>query len=256
MRKMIEIIPIKTRLIAYGDDPIEIIISSVSEDVIDDKDVVVVSSKPLLVGYGYTINRSEVKTDTYALKLSERYRLDPVLAELIYEYSDYIYGGVEKTLLTEINNTIIPNAGVDRKNVPVNQYTLPFSMLRGKAKEFYNRIKEKFNVRVGVIISDSTVYPLRLGTRSIAVYTYGFYPLIDFRGRRDLYNKEIEYTVMAYADEIASAAHLALGEGEEKVPAAIVKGLDIKLVEKETTNTILIEKDKCLFNKIYSSPIL
>ena len=250
---MLKIIPIKTQLIAFGNDPIDSIINSISEDIIDDKDVVVVSSKPLLIGYGFIINRSEIKPSDYALKLSEMYKLDPALAELVYEYSDYIYGGVKKTLLTEVNDTIIPNAGIDRKNVPMNHYALPFSTLKGKAREIYSKIREKFNVRVGVIISDSTVYPLRLGTRSIAIYTYGFYPLIDFRGKKDLYNKEIQYTVMAYADEIASAAHLTLGEGDEKVPAAIVKGLDIKLVEKETTNMLLIEKEKCLFNKIYSS---
>ena len=252
---MIKIIPIKTGLITYGEDPIKIIISKIKRDLLDDRDVIVVSSKPLLIGYKLTLNIEEIKAGSYAMKLSKKYKLDSSLAEVISRYSTHIYGGVEKSLLTEVNNTIIPNAGIDRKNAPPHQVTLPFSVLAGKAEEIYNRIRRKFGVRIGVIISDSTVYPLRLGTRSIAVYTYGFHPLIDFRGKKDLYGKTIEYTLMAYADEIASAAHLILKEGREGIPAAIIKGLDIELIEKETTNVLQIDKKKCLFNKIYSSEL-
>ena len=252
---MIRIIPIKTGLITYGEDPIKIITSKIKRDLLDDKDVIVVSSKPLLVGYKLTLNIEGIKAGLYAMKLSETYKLDPSLAELISRYSTHIYGGGEKALLTEVDSTIIPNAGIDRKNAPLNQVTLPFSALAGKAKEIYNEVRRKFGVRIGVIISDSTVYPLRLGTRSIAVYTYGFHPLIDFRGKKDLYGKTIKYTLMAYADEIASAAHLILKEGGEGIPAAIVKGLDIELIEEETTNALYIDKKKCLFNKIYLSEL-
>lgn len=252
---MIRIIPIKTGLITIDEDPIETITNKIKHELIDNGDVIVVSSKPLLIGYGLTLNIKELEPSPYAIKISKIYKLHPALAEAITRYATHIYGGVEKTLLTEVDGIIIPNAGIDRKNTPPDHFSLSFSALAGKAEEMYRKIKEKFGVRVGIIISDSTVYPLRLGTRSIAVYTYGFYPLIDFRGEKDLYGKTIEYTLMAYADEIASAAHLILKEGKERIPAVIVKGLDIELVEEETTNTLRIDKEKCLFNRIYSSEL-
>ena len=49
----------------------------------------------------------------------------------------------------------------------------------------------------------------------------------DLRGRSDLYGRMLETTQLAYADLIASAAHLLTGEADEGLPAVLVRGLDL-----------------------------
>jgi len=50
-------------------------------------------------------------------------------------------------------------------------------------------------------------------------------PLIDRRGETDRSGRKLEVTEVAFADLIASAAGLVMGEGAEGRPAVLVRGL-------------------------------
>jgi coenzyme F420-0:L-glutamate ligase/coenzyme F420-1:gamma-L-glutamate ligase len=77
---------------------------------------------------------------------------------------------------------------------------------------------------VAVIISDSFGRPWRQGTTDVAIGVAGLGPLLDYRGQTDPTGYELRSTVVAIADEIASAAELVKGK-TAGVPAAIVRGL-------------------------------
>ncbi|GAA3715960.1 coenzyme F420-0:L-glutamate ligase [Nonomuraea antimicrobica] len=78
--------------------------------------------------------------------------------------------------------------------------------------------------RVGVIVSDTFGRPWRNGLTDVAIGVAGVRPLDDFRGVSDSYGNQLNATVTALADEIASAAELVKGK-LDGVPVAIVRGL-------------------------------
>jgi len=244
------LIPIKTGIINEGDDPIDLIIDRLPLNV-KEGDVLAVATKPLLKAYSKYIMLEEVSSDKYSIKLAEKYGNKSSLAALIIKYSDKILGGVKGFILSIVDGVILPNAGVDRKNVGVNRYALPFVEIKDKAREFYYRVLERYQVRIGVILVDSTIFPLRLGTRAIAVAIYGFIPIKNYIGTEDLYGVKIKYTYMNIADEMASAAHLVMGEGDEGIPAVLIRGYNINLIDKDTSDMAKIKFKDCLYNKLY-----
>jgi coenzyme F420-0:L-glutamate ligase/coenzyme F420-1:gamma-L-glutamate ligase len=78
---------------------------------------------------------------------------------------------------------------------------------------------------IAVVISDSFGRAWRLGQTEVAIGCAGLQPLDDWRGRRDTHGHELEATVIAVADEAASAADLARSK-DSRIPAVLVRGLN------------------------------
>jgi F420-0:gamma-glutamyl ligase len=116
-----------------------------------------------------------------------------------------------------------PNAGIDNKNTPGDCAVLWPSDPEGFAKEFRDRIKHKTGRNVAVLIVDSGLVPLRKGTNGLALAVAGFKPIKDDMGRKDLFGKSIMITRQAVADDLASAAHLLMGEATERTPVVLIK---------------------------------
>ena len=247
---MISIIPVKTQLIKEGKDPIKIILDSLPVHLIEG-DILVVSTKPLILSYGETTALDDITPNRKAVEIASRYDMDPRVVEIVLRYSDGFYGGVSNFILGKINDVFLPNAGVDNKNVGKNRIALPPLRIRDVAEKLYRLVLDRYNVKIGVIITDSTVYPLRRGTRAVALYTYGFRPIKDYRGKKDLFGRKIRFTQLALADEIASAAHIVMGEGTETVPAAIVRGVEVELIDGEENYLMKISMDKCIYRDLY-----
>jgi coenzyme F420-0:L-glutamate ligase/coenzyme F420-1:gamma-L-glutamate ligase len=78
-------------------------------------------------------------------------------------------------------------------------------------------------VDVPVVVSDSFGRPWRWGITDVAIGVSGLIPIDDLRGSPDADGRIMRSTIRATADEIASAAELALGKIARR-PAAIVRG--------------------------------
>jgi coenzyme F420-0:L-glutamate ligase/coenzyme F420-1:gamma-L-glutamate ligase len=74
------------------------------------------------------------------------------------------------------------------------------------------------------VITDSFGRAWRLGQAEVAIGCAGLAPLDDWRGRRDANGRELEATLIAIADEAASAADLVRGK-DSRLPVAVVRGL-------------------------------
>ena len=59
----------------------------------------------------------------------------------------------------------------------------------------------------------------------MAIGAAGLPSLIDRRGEMDRNGRRLEVTEVAFADLVASAAGLVMGEGSEGIPAALIRGL-------------------------------
>jgi coenzyme F420-0:L-glutamate ligase/coenzyme F420-1:gamma-L-glutamate ligase len=115
------------------------------------------------------------------------------------------------------------NAGIDNKNAPVGSVVLWPENLMEWLRNFRGEINRKTGRRVAVVVVDSGLIPLRIGTVGLALAVAGFNPIKEYRGKKDLYGRSIMITRHAVADDVASSAHLLMGDAAEKTPAVLIK---------------------------------
>jgi coenzyme F420-0:L-glutamate ligase/coenzyme F420-1:gamma-L-glutamate ligase len=216
---------VKTRVIKIGDDPVEVILKSLRKQnlQLEDNDILVVTSKIVAYAEGRVVKLSDVKPSDKAQELAQQFSLRPEFAELILREADKIYGGVEKAVLTLKNGILTANAGIDNKNAPLDYVVLWPSNPQKWARKIREEIKRRTSKKVAVLIIDSGLVPLRMGTTGLALAVAGFKPVRDCRGEKDIYRKPLVITRHDVADDLASAAHLLMGEVAEKTPIVLVK---------------------------------
>jgi coenzyme F420-0:L-glutamate ligase/coenzyme F420-1:gamma-L-glutamate ligase len=242
------VVGVKTPLIRAGDDLPSIILAAAERGAaggIQDGDILVIAESPVATAEGRAVPLDRVTPSERARKLAGRYGMDPRLAEVVLGESDTVVGGVRGFLLTLSKGTLLPNAGVDLSNTPPGT-ALPLPRdPDGSAARIRRAIEERTRAKVAVIIADSRTHAMRLGCSSVAIGCAGIRAVIDERGRTDLYGHVLEVTQRAVADNIASAAVLVMGEADESIPCAIVRGLGLPIVDE--TGVPAISAEECLF---------
>jgi coenzyme F420-0:L-glutamate ligase len=242
------VIGVKTPLIRAGDDLPAVIVQAAGESPAGgfaDGDILVVAESPVATAEGRAVRLDRVIPSERARELAARYGMDPRLVEVVLGESDAVVGGVKGFLLSLKQGTLLPNAGVDLSNTPPGT-ALPLPKdPDGSAARIRRAIGERTGRRIGVIVADSRTHAMRLGCSSVAIGCAGIRAVIDERGRTDLYGHVLEVTQRAVADNIASAAVLVMGEADESVPCAIVRGLGLPMVEE--TGVPSIAAEECLF---------
>jgi F420-0:gamma-glutamyl ligase len=99
-----------------------------------------------------------------------------------------------------------------------------------------------------VIVVDSGLIPLRIGTVGLALAVAGFNPIREWRGRKDLYGRTILITRHAVADDLASAAHLLMGEAAEKTPVVLIKDAPVDFDDDvHASEEMMMPFRECIF---------
>jgi coenzyme F420-0:L-glutamate ligase len=187
-------------------------------------DIFAVASKIVSTCEGRVVKLADVYVTARAKRLSDHWRIDERLAAVAVKEADAILGGVDGFLLTVTNGILTANAGVDLKNSPPGTATLwPINPDRS-ASQLRSRLQRRYKRKIGVVIVDSHVTPLRLGTVGLAIGLSGFVPIQDCRGVPDLFDRIIRVTQTNLADDIAAAAHLLMGESSERIGGVIIRG--------------------------------
>ena len=116
------------------------------------------------------------------------------------------------------------NAGVDESNSLEDERAilLPEDP-DASASRLRDEIRRRLGVTVAVLITDTFGRPWRDGLTEICLGIAGMNPVLDLRGTTDLGGRELHHTVIAIADEIASAAGLLM-EKAGAIPAVVVRG--------------------------------
>ena len=115
------------------------------------------------------------------------------------------------------------NAGIDLSNAEEGTAILLPENPEASAEVLRHALSESFGARIAVIVSDTFGRTWREGLVNVALGVAGMAALIDYRGERDSAGKLLQATIIATADEIASAAELVMGKSDG-VPVAILKG--------------------------------
>jgi coenzyme F420-0:L-glutamate ligase len=220
---------VETRVVKPGDNLVDVILDSLRKQTLklEDNDVLALASKIVSYSQGRIMKLGDVKPSEKAKKLARKHSLDPEFAELVLREAEKVYGGVEKAILTLKDNIITANAGIDNKNAPVGSAVLWPRDLVEWLKNFRDEINRKTARRIAVVVVDSGLIPLRIGTVGLALATAGFNPIREWRGKGDLYGRPIMITRHAVADDLASAAHLLIGEAAEKTPIVLIKNAPV-----------------------------
>jgi coenzyme F420-0:L-glutamate ligase/coenzyme F420-1:gamma-L-glutamate ligase len=216
---------VKTRILKIGENIVEIILESLKNQnlELEDRDVLALTSKIVSYAGGRLTRLSDVEPSKEAKELAEKFSLTPEFAELILHEADKIYGGVKKAVLTLNNGLVTANAGIDNKNAPLGFVVLWPKHVKKWAKRIREGIMRRTGKCIAVLIVDSGLVPLRLGTNGLALAVAGFKPVIDFRGKKDIFGKTLTVTRHAVADDLASAAHLLISETAERSPIVLIK---------------------------------
>lgn len=210
-------------------------------------DVFVVSSKVVSLSE-YRVRRLSIITpDLKARRLARMYSLPSDFVQVVLDEADRVIGGVKGAILTIAGGDATASSGVDRKNAPFDTVVLWPKNPDVSARKLNHKIRQRFKKKVGVVIVDSRVAPLRLGTIGLAIGCSGFGPLKDYRGNNDIYSRKIQITFQAVADGIAAAAQLVMGEADEKVPFALVRDAPIDFGSRSGMRPAKLEADNCLY---------
>jgi len=220
-----ELFALRMPIVKIGDNLVELILKCLNAQnlQLQDRDVLAITSKMLSYSEDRITEPSKVKPTRKAVELAKKYSISPEFAELILQEADRIYGGVEKAVLTLKNGIMTPNAGIDNKNTP-DEYAALWPINPEKSAEtIRSEVKKATGKTVAVLIVDSGLVPLRKGTNGLALAVAGFKPVRDSIGKKDLFGKRIMITRQAIADDLASAAHLLMGEATERTPVVLVR---------------------------------
>lgn len=244
-----EIIGINAPLIKKEDGLQEILLDSLEEETLQNGDIVIIASSVVSLTSGFIEVLEDTDPGRQAIKLSEKSGLDERFVEIIIKDADRTLGFGEKCIITLKDGMIKINAGADRSNVPRGRVLLLPENADRIADEIREKIEEKTGKRIGVVISDSHVNPLRRGTTGQSIGSSGINAAIDCRNQKDLYGRELQMTFRALGDQLASAAQLAMGESDERVPFVIVRGVEDAFSDKKSTSP-KISPEECAYSGI------
>ncbi len=195
---------------------------------------------------------SDVKSTQKAVRIAKQANKDPRLVELILQESNEILRVSDGVIIVEHRlGHVLANAGIDRSNIKsANQeemvLLLPINPDQS-AEKIRNDIKKKIGVNVGVIITDSMGRAWRLGTIGHAIGSAGIKTIMDLRYKAtDLFDRELQVTCIAWADQLAAAASLTMGETNEGTPVVIIKGIETPS-EEGSAKDLIRSKEEDLF---------
>jgi len=212
--------------IVRGDDLAAIISSAARRSVrtIEDGDVFVVAQKIVSKAEGAIVELEQVAPSARAEQWAASFGKDARVVEVILRESRRIVRMERGLIIAETHHGFVcANAGVDTSNVPTGFVTLLPRDPDASAARLRDALIGVLDRSVAVIVSDSFGRPWREGVVDVALGVAGLRPLADYRGCSDAFGRRLESTVMAIADELASAAELVMRK-TIGVPVAIVRG--------------------------------
>lgn len=211
-------------------------------------DVIVISTKYVSNSQGRIVELDKVNPSREAVNISNKFHIRNEIAEVILRESDKIFGGISGFVITSADNIMAPNAGIDKSNIKKGNVVLYPENPYLVAEQLRRKIFLKFSIHVGIILVDSRLMPVRVGTSGVAVACAGIEPVKDMRAEKDLDGNPLKVTFLAVADNLATIANHKMGEGSESRPFAIIRNSGVKLTDRKIHHgETAIAPDQCVY---------
>ena len=223
---------IKTRVFREGENLEAFIGQNVPK--LREKSVLVVTSKIVALAEG----RTSADTST---KNRER---------LIREESEFSMR-TKYTWLTVKDGTVMASAGIDESNAAGKLVLLPRDSFLA-AERLRKALRKRYRVqKLGVLITDSRLLPLRAGVVGVALGYAGFKGVRDYRGTPDIFGRSLKLTRTDVADALATAAVLEMGEGKERRPLALIEDAPVSFVERVNKRELHIDPREDVYAPLF-----
>ena len=225
---------------------------------LEEKDVLVVSSKVATIYEGGQILLADVVPCRKARVLGRMFHKDPRKVQLVLEQGrvflvvplkritrissmrrmlerrspdpDAMWRGFEKTnnyaFVVRKFAAYIDEAGIDHTNSPDGYVTVLPSDPCATAGRIRDAVKRATGREVAVIITDTVTMAGRLGSQDVAIGYAGIDPITRATFSKDLFGVPRSGGIDLVIDSIAGIAGLVMGQTIERTPAALVRGLD------------------------------
>jgi coenzyme F420-0:L-glutamate ligase/coenzyme F420-1:gamma-L-glutamate ligase len=189
-----------------------------------DGDVLVVTHKVISKAEGRLVDLRDVEPCELALRIEREWGKDARYIEVVLRESVRVVRMARGLIIAETaHGFVCANAGVDASNVAGDEVCLLPADPDASARALRADLGARTGAEVAVVISDSFGRPWRSGIVNVAIGVAGIAPFADYRGRPDDYGRTMSASIMAVADEIASAAELLSGK-VNRCPFVVVRG--------------------------------
>jgi len=168
---------------------------------------------------------SEVEPSALALNFAAAFDKDPRLVEVVLGETSRIVRMERGVLISETGaGWVCANAGVDESNSMSDDLAILLPVdADASAERIRTGLKALTGVDLAVLITDTFGRPWRDGQTEVCLGLAGLEAMIDLRGARDMRGRELHHTMIAVADELASAAGLLM-EKAAGIPAVLIRG--------------------------------
>ncbi len=244
-------------LVGPGDDLAAILIDGLARAGIAPaaRDVLVVAQKVVSKAENRYRDLGAVTPSNRARDLARAVDKDPRLVEVILSESEEVVAHKPGVLVVAHRlGFVLANAGIDRSNVgseagpkaDAERVLLLPEDPDASAAALKARLDAHFKTELAVIVSDSLGRAWRNGVTGIALGAAGLPALRDMIGRKDLFGRTLDVTQTGFADDIAAAAALLMGQADEGLPAVLLRGLTWR-EPASGARALLRPKDEDLF---------
>jgi coenzyme F420-0:L-glutamate ligase/coenzyme F420-1:gamma-L-glutamate ligase len=242
-------------MVEPGDDLVAQTLESLAKLDIElaDGDVLVAAQKIFSKAEDRYAYLNEITPSAEALALAPQIEKDPRITQLILDESVEVVAQRPGAVIVEHRlGYIHANAGIDQSNITSDDENprvllLPEDSDRSAA-QYRDGIKATTGTDVCVIINDSAGRAWRNGTLGYTIGSAGFKPVVDMVGEKDLFDRVMEVTEVAVADELAAAASFLMGQADEGAPVVLVRGAKLRYAEADS-KSLIRQKSQDLFRK-------
>lgn len=224
--------PYTTKLFHESDDLSAFITTAIKK--IPEASVLVVASKIVALSEGRTVF-------PYTKDIFEK---------LVHRESAWAISTM-KTWLTEKDGMMMQSAGLDESNGGGKLVLLPVDSYKS-AEVLRRSLMKHYGIKkLGVVISDSALFPLRKGVIAQAIGYAGFQGVRDYKGKKDLFGRVLKMSATNIADSLATAGSMAMGEGDECQPLALVTDAPIVFTSASQKGNISIPRTEDMFYPLF-----
>ncbi len=229
---------IKTKLFKKNDDLFSFVISNIKK--VKENSVIVITSKIVALSEGRIVMHDGKESH------------DIFKEKIIKSESEYMLKTTH-TWLTIKDGMVMANAGIDESNSFGGIVLLPKDSFKS-AKIIREKLKKYYGVKnLGILITDSRLFPLRAGIVGAAIGYAGFHGVRDYRGTPDIFGRNLKLSRTDVADSLATSAVLEMGEGREQQPLAIITEASIVFSDKINKKELLIDIHDDLYMPLFKN---
>jgi len=227
---------IKTKVFNENEDLVLFILKHVKK--IPEKSILVITSKIVALSEGRTAFFANNKEKVKFIKKESDFSLETKLA-----------------WLTIKDGMVMASAGIDESNAQGKLIFLPKDSFK-TADLIRKELKKIFKVKkLGVLITDSRIFPLRAGVVGVALGYAGFKGVKNYIGKKDIFGRVLKMSRTDVADSLATGAVLSMGEGNEQQPLALIADAPVEFVEKINKKELIINIKDDLYLPLFKSII-